>query len=188
MADILNCPICNNSDLVDKVSKIYMSAIERKYASRSKPSPKPNDTVNSILRIDSQLDSQGLLSLAKKLTPPSAGKSVPIRPIHPDLVVMVFSLIAPLFLYRILTTQASMMPWILLLLACFFGFYFVKRKSLIAKFEAQRLAQKSAEERIQRGIKRWMQLYYCARDDIVFNPLEAESVPVDLLNGYLIQG
>jgi len=59
---------------------------------------------------------------------------------------------------------------------------------LITKFEAQRLAQKSAEERIQKGIKRWMQLYYCARDDIVFNPLEAKSIPADMMNGYLFQG
>jgi hypothetical protein len=165
-----------------------MSAIERKYASRSNASPQPKDAANNILRIDSQLDSKALVSLARKLTPPSSGKSLPIRPIHPDLVVLVFSLITPLFLYRIFTTQPNMLPWILLLLACFFGFFFFKRKSLVEKFEAQRLAQKSAEERIQRGMKRWMELYYCARDDIVFNPLEAESIPVDLINGYLLQG
>lgn len=173
---------------MDKVSKIYMSALERKYASRASKTLQPQKSANGELRIDSQLDSQGLLSLAKKLTPPSTGKGVPFRPIHPDLVVLVFSLITPLFLYRIATTQGVMLPWILLLLTGFIGFYFVKRKSLITKFEAQRLAQKSAEERIQKGIKRWMQLYYCARDDIVFNPLEAISVPVDLINGYLLQG
>ncbi len=145
------------------------------------------ESATGELRIDSQLDAQGLLTLAKKLTPPSSGKGVPFRPIHPDLVVLVFSLITPLFLYRIATTQGGMLPWILLLLAGFIGFYYVKRKPLIAKFEAQRLAQKSAEERIQKGIKRWMQLYYCARDDIVFNPLEAKSIPADMMNGYLFQ-
>lgn len=173
---------------MDKVSKIYLSALERKYASRSSKTPQAVEAASGELRIDSQLDSQGLLSLAKKLAPPSSGKGVPFRPIHPDLVVLVFSLITPLFLYRIYTTQVGMLPWVLLLLAGFIGFYYAKRKSLIAKFEAQRLAQKSAEDRIQKGIKRWMQLYYCARDDIVFNPLEAESIPVDLINGYLLQG
>lgn len=165
-----------------------MSAIERKYASRSGKTPQSQEPATGKLRIDLQLDAQGLLSLAKKLTPPSSGKGVPFRPIHPDLVVLVFSLITPLFLYRIATTQGVMLPWILLLLTGFIGFYFVKRKSLIAKFEAQRLAQKSAEERIQKGIKRWMQLYYCARDDIVFNPLEAKSIPADMMNMYLFQG
>lgn len=173
---------------MDKVSKIYLSVLERKYASRSSKTPQPLESANGELRIDSQLDSQGLLSLAKKLTPPSSGKGAPFRPIHPDLVILVFSLITPLFLFRIYTTQVGMLPWILLLLAGFIGFYYVKRKSLITKFEAQRLAQKTAEDRIQKGIKRWMQLYYCARDDIVFNPLEAESIPVDMINGYLLQG
>lgn len=183
----MNCPECGQSDLVDKVSKIYMTAIERKYAARNKGKQQLTDSENGRLKIDSMMNSQELSGLTKKLSPPTSGKKSTFRPIHPDLVVLVFSLISPIFLYRIAINQQVMLPWILLLMAVFYGFYFWKRKYLTARFDAQLQAQKAAEERVQNGIKRWMQLYYCARDEIVFNPLDSQSVQVDLINGYLLQ-
>ena len=183
----MNCPECDLSDQVDKVSKIYMIAIDRKYASRSKGKPRPTELSSGLLKIDAMMSSRDLYSLAKKLTPPSSGKRATFRPIHPDLVVLVFSLIAPVFLYGIASSQSAVFPWILILLIGFYIFYFLKRKTLIARYEAHLQSQRATEERIQNGIKRWMQLYYCARDEIVFNPLDSKSVQVDLMNGYLLQ-
>lgn len=182
------CPKCNQADLVDKVSKIYMTAMERKYGARARIKLLPEDGGDSSrLIIESQIGVQRLYLLAKKLIPPSSGKKTIIRLIHPDMVVIVFSLIAPFFIYQIATSQLNILPLTVLVLVGFYIFFFLQRKRLIAKFEAQKLAQKTAEERIQRGIKRWMQLYYCARDDIVFNPLDSEFVPIDLVNGYLMK-
>ncbi len=56
---------------------------------------------------------------------------------------------------------------------------------MIARFEGQQASRQAAEERIKRGIDRWMKLYYCARDDGVFMPGSDELIPADLMIGYL---
>jgi len=108
-----------------------------------------------------------------------------MRPIHPDMVVAALSLIAPVFLYGILTSQRSMFLPVLAILAVFYGFYFWKRKMMISRFEVQQASRLAADERVKHGIERWMKLYYCARDDGVFEPGSDELVPADLLAGYL---
>jgi hypothetical protein len=108
-----------------------------------------------------------------------------MRPIHPDMVVIALSLIAPVFLYGILTSQRSMFLPVLAVLAVFYGFYFWKRKTMIARFEAQQALRQAADQRVKRGIERWMKLYYCARDDGVFEPGSNELVPADQIAGYL---
>jgi hypothetical protein len=100
-------------------------------------------------------------------------------------VVLVFSLVAPIFLYGTFTSQPGALPLELLVLAAFYGFYFWKRKTMIAKFSAQQLAQQAREARIRGGIERWMNLYYCARDDGVFEPGSDSLVPADQMAGYL---
>ena len=116
----------------------------------------------------------------------SSGKRAPTRPLHPDLVVLVFGLVAPFFLYGVITSQPEALPIVLLVLAGFCGFYIWKRKAMIAKFQAQQLAQQATEERIKRGVGRWMRLYYCAREDVVFEPRGSAAVPADQMAGYLL--
>ena len=79
--------------------------------------------------------------LSRKLAPPSSGKGMPTRPVHPDMVVAVFSGIAPFFLYGIWTQQKAVFVPVLILLAGFYGLYFYKRKTVIVKFEGQQAAK-----------------------------------------------
>ncbi len=58
---------------------------------------------------------------------------------------------------------------------------------MIARFEGQQASRLAADERIKRGIERWMKLYYCARDDGVFMPGGDKLIPADLMAGYLYQ-
>jgi hypothetical protein len=101
--------------------------------------------------------------------------------------VLALSLVAPLFLYRIFTSQPSGLWVVLPLLVGFYAFYFWQRKRLIAKFQATQQAQKAAEDRIHTGIQRWMNLYYCARDDGVFEPGAGALTPADQLAGVLFR-
>lgn len=167
------CPVCGQSDLVEKVSTIYMSGIA------DKRSPE--------IRQATKIPAQKLRSLSRVLAPPSSGKSVPIRPIHPDTVVIVFSCVLPIFLFGILKQQPIMLIPALLVLACLYGLYFYKRKAVISKFELEQDSQKQAQARTERGIKTWMKLYYCDRDEGIFLPGKDELVPPDQMSSFFMQ-
>jgi hypothetical protein len=88
---------------------------------------------------------------------------VPIRPVHPDTVLIVFSCVLPFFLYGILRQQPVVFIPALLVLAGLYGLYFYKHKTIIAKFEREADSQRDTQARIERGIKTWMKLCYCDR-------------------------
>jgi hypothetical protein len=183
--DQITCPVCSQFDCVDKVSTIYMEGIGEKRIPLSKnPGEKNPDRARPRV---TKIPVQELQRLSRKLAPPSSGKAAPTRPVHPDIVVTVFSCIAPLFLYGIWIQQRAGFVPVLILLAGVYGLYFFKRKAVIAKFEGQQTAKREAQARIERGIKTWMRLYYCARDEGVFLPGGRDLVPVDQMTGFLLQ-
>jgi len=179
------CPSCGQADQVEKVSTIYMRGVELKWHSGKSATQDENGASPTLAGVFAEFSPAELQALSRRLAPPSSGKRAPTRPLHPDLVVLVFGLVAPVFLYGVFTSQPEALPVVLLVLAGFCGFYIWKRKAMIAKFQAQQLAQKSAEERIRRGVGRWMRLYYCAREDVVFEPRSNSAVPADQMAGYL---
>ena len=73
------------------------------------------------------------------------------------------------------------------MLVLFYGAYFWQRKHLLVRFEKEKASRKAAEERIKHGIERWMRLYYCAEDELVFEPGKAETIPLDQMMGSLLQ-
>ncbi len=185
MPDKILCPVCSQFDRVDKVSTIYMEGIgEKRFPFAKDPGKKNPD--GSRPRA-TKIPYPELQPLSRKLAPPSSGKAMPTRPVHPDMVVTVFSCIAPLFLYGIWIQQRAVFVPVLILLAGIYGLYFYKRKAVIAKFEGQQAAKREAQARIERGIKTWMRLYYCARDEGVFLPGSRDLVPVDQMTGYLLR-
>lgn len=176
MAKKVNCPVCGQSDQVEKASTLYLIGIglnqDQSQGQVSNPNVRSKPTPSQR-------------ALSRRLAPPASGKQVIIRPIHPDMVVVAFSLIAPVFLYGILSSQRVMFLPVLAVLAIFYGFYFWKRKTMIARFEDQQASRQAADERVKRGVERWMKLYYCSRDDGLFVPGSDELVPVDQIAGYL---
>lgn len=170
------CPVCGQSDQVEKASTLYFIGIGLNRVSF------PEQPSNTQQR---RKPTPGERALSRRLAPPASSKQVTMRLIHPDTVVIGFSLIGPIFLYGILTSQTAMFLPVLALLAALYGLYFWKRKPLIAKFESQQASRQAADERVKRGIARWMKLYYCARDDGVFLPGGDELIPADQMAGYL---
>ena len=184
MTGKVNCPACGQSDQVEKVSNIYVLGIEqRRRLSKSQTQPEIGETSQNPPAL-SRNKSFPWRELSRRLAPPASGKQV-TRPIHPDLVVLTFSLTVPIFIYGIISSQPVMLLPMLLLLVLSYGLYFWKRAATVAKFERQRLAQQASADRIKRGIEIWMKLYYCAREDIVFELGKDRYAPADQMNGYL---
>ena len=170
----ITCPVCGLSDQVEKVSTIYLSGIADKRSPEIKQATK--------------ISPQKLRSLSRLMAPPSSGKSSPVRPIHPDTVLIVFSCVLPFFLFGILKQQPIMLIPVLLVLAGLYGLYFFKRKAITAKFERGQNNQRQSQARIERGIQTWMKLYYCDRDEGIFLPGKDQLVPPEQMTSYLMQG
>jgi hypothetical protein len=180
------CPVCSQFDQVEKVSTIYLEGIGANRlpllpgSAAENPRP-PAQRLTNIPMAE-------LRALSRRLAPPSSGKAPLMRPIHPDLFVLVFSCVIPIFLFGILIQQDRLFVPILVVLAGFYGLYFYKRKAAIAKYERDLAAKREAQERVEQGIKTWMNLYYCDRDKGVFLPGKRELIPLDRMVEYLEGG
>lgn len=185
MTQTIRCPACAQSDLVEKVSTLYITGIGLN-RSASQDGSQPGGTATTTL--DTKMlgfSASELRLLSRRLKPPYSAKRIPFRALHPDLVVLTFSLILPVFVYGIYTSQKSTFLPALVLLAGFYGVYFWKRKAMVARYESQLKANRESNQRVERSISRWMKLYYCAREDIVFQPGTGTYVPADQMPGYI---
>lgn len=171
------CPLCGRCDMLEKASTIYLLGMGLK---------QDQSSVNGAGAWLADLSENQRKQLGRRLAPPSGGRAAPTRPLHPDLVVLTFSLVIPIFLWGIWNSQPGMRLPALIVLAAFYAGYFWKRRSLIQRFERQQAERQAAVARVQHSIERWMCLYYCACEDVVFVPGE-EAVPADQMPGYLLQ-
>ncbi|HEX7975624.1 MAG TPA: hypothetical protein VF498_14535 [Anaerolineales bacterium] len=168
------CPRCGQSDRVEKVSTIYLEGIGAGrlpgLAGRIAPKTGPDRLT--------ALPPEELKELSRRLAPPASGKNAAARPIHPDYAVGAFTIILPVFLIGIFTSQGNLLLPVLLVVAAFYAFYFRQRKSLIARFDSEQAARQDKIRRTERAIGRWMSAYYCARDQAFF--LAGRPACVDL--------
>lgn len=179
----IRCPVCAQADLSEKVSTVYLVGIGLK--------PHPDDSGQAGAALEFKLNhlpEAELRSLARQLKPPASTKRIPARPLHPDLVVLSFSLILPIFLLGVYSSQVKSLPPVLLFVLLAYSLYFWKRKLLIAKFNARLRDQREETQRVQYAIERWMKLYYCGRDKGLFLPGTDRLAPLDQLNLYLLDG
>lgn len=186
MSESLNCPICGQADQVEKVSTIYILGIGVGRSARMNTSPGEQPAPFPYRLELEQMPSAELRALSQRLAPPASGKQAVMRPIHPDMVALGLSLIAPVFLYGILTNQPYLFTPVLGVLALFYALYFWKRKPILARFEQQQAARRAEQEGVRAGIERWMKLYYCARDEGVFEPGSPAFTPSEQMAGVLL--
>lgn len=185
----ITCPECGQPDLVEKASTIYMRGVAEKWKGRVASQTPASQASTAFF---AEMEPAELQKLSRRLAPPSTGKQAPTRPIHPNLAVLAFSLVSPIFLYGIYTSQPGALIPILALLAGFYATYFWKRRSILARFEAQLLKQEKARNRVNMALERWMETYYCAREDVVFlledapaSQAPGKTAPADQLAGLL---
>ncbi len=171
------CPACGRTEKVEKVSTLYLTGIGLREknvgAEADKPAAPP--------RI------QASPALSRQLAPPSGKRQGMTRPIHPDLAMLAFSAIMPVFFYGIYTSQNGFFLPALALLLVFYGVYFWLRKRLVARYAEELAARQGDDERVKKGIALWMKLYCCLEDEIVFEPGKGAGVPLDQMAGYLLR-
>ena len=171
----IKCPMCGKSETVEKVSTIYLTGLGLQKEKRA-------DGNRLSGRVKPSAD---IRNLSGKMAPPSSQKKAFTRPVHPDQALLAFTVVTPIFLWGIFTSQANLLVPVLVLLVVFYGAYFWQRRRLLEKFQSEQAIRRDADGRVKRGIERWMRLYYCREDDVVFEPGKVKTLPLDQLPGYL---
>ena len=182
----ITCPVCGQSDQVAKVSTIYLEGIGLNRLPDVKKSSNHSMTSSSSTLTGLHITPRNLYLISRQLAPP-AGKSAAIRPVHPDIIIVGFSIVIPFFLAGIFSAQTKFIIPAVFVLLGFYSLYFSQRSRMIARYEEKQAEIKFAAKRIENGIQTWMKLYYCRRDDGVFMPGKMELVQTEEMQSYLLR-
>jgi hypothetical protein len=181
----IECPVCGLADKTFKVSEIYIEALGGiKNGETGRVLPQiVND--QSQLVAPGKIKAQAFRSVVSNFSPPSGGRQV-MRQVHPNYIIAGFTLIAIFFLIQIYTTQPELFLPILILVFVFYTGYGIFRKSIYAKYNKQILENIAVRQTYEAAIGKWMHLYYCARDNGVFDPKEDRLIPLQAMDSYLL--
>ena len=182
------CPQCNTSKDVYIVSEIYLSGLE---SIKSSNPPKDN-AFDLVFGHPSQklgqrfVDQTTKRSLVSKFAPPSSSRKRISRSISPDFIMLATFFISIFMLYQIFTQQREVFVPALLIILGVGATYLLTRKRIIARFIQKQKNEARETVQIKEAIERWMNLYYCAVDFVVFDKKHRISIPLQQMNNYLI--
>jgi hypothetical protein len=140
-------PQCGQGDQVES-QPITFTALNEMAPRLANP-PEGVEVSTKRSRLVDEMPSEELVALTRRLAPPAAKKGAPMRAIHPDHSVLALSLIAPIFLYGIFTSQPSGLLVVLPLLAGFYAFISAAQGT-DRQIPCHQDAQKAAEQRIHK--------------------------------------
>jgi hypothetical protein len=158
----LECPLCHSSETVFKVSQVYLAGITDP-KSRTAADRMVVETVFG----QPDLATRDLREGLRPFLPPS-GKSQVMRPLHPDLVMGVFGLVALVMLYNIFVTEPQDCWVAALVFLAFGGAYLAARRQVMIRFEKAQLAVREEKAAVEGLVGRWLKLYLCSEDGTVF--------------------
>jgi hypothetical protein len=178
------CPHCGQSDQVIKVNQIYIESISNQAVTDATtlprvlnwPSSKPASSPRSL----------GERQFLNLFYPPSS-KPTLIRSVHPDGVVVIFSLFALFLFYQIYTTQPEFIFLALGAFLAFLVFYLVSRKRIVARYQKTINEEAGQQKNIEAAVGKWMRMYYCIRDASAFDPTRKQMIPIEELKNYLLE-
>jgi len=173
--------MCGKSDRSAKVSVIYLAGVEERYRNRrNKKLIEKSDVTEAqdFSKWDGLADGR-LVELVSYLSPPRGKRPPLVRPLNPDLMVGALTLVAPVFIYGMSTSQPKMLWFAGALLLVFYMWYFWKRKALLDKYRVAIEQQKTADTKLREETERWMKLYFCARDNVTFTKAGKEVTFLD---------
>jgi len=179
------CPKCGLEDKSIKVSAIYIEALQNFRSKGVSPLLAQIMTDPTQLNAPGILKTQALRALVRSFGPPSGGRQI-IRPINPNLVVAAFTLISIFFVVQIYISQRELFVPILVLVAAFYLGYAVFRNRIQARYQKRIQENLDIKSSYEAAIGLWMRLYYCSRDEIVFNPEENRWMPLEAMEAYLL--
>jgi hypothetical protein len=182
------CPVCNEEAHSFKVSQIYLESLMRLKHRENTETP----TLDKWL--GAATDGAGKKfkgvqyyhDIVSKFQPPQAGATV-MRSVNPDWVAFGLGLLSIYILYQIFRTQYEIFWYMFGFALLVFALYIIFHKQFIARHNVNKSAETGLKTNVEKGISRWMKLYYCSKDNIVYGDKKGHYVPLDQMNDYLMK-
>jgi hypothetical protein len=184
-----DCPKCNKADKSYKVSLLYLEGSAYINHQKTGQSLELDGVIKEYMPegVNRVAEEQFVVRLVKLLSPPSGEKQV-IRLIHPDGMVGLFVIISFIMLYQAFSSQPDSLPILVILLAASFTAYLIFRRVIVSRYN-QKINQGQQEViKIEKAVSRWMRLYFCARDQGVYDPVSDQFISLETIQDFLHQG
>jgi hypothetical protein len=196
----LSCPRCGQIDRIAKATAIYSGGMSSDFYSGSSTSINTpiGRGVSSISNSYSSFSGTSQSIISRKLTPP-------VKPEMPSkgagstcggIALLGMGLLSaiPFFVslnayqelgINMIDAMTQYNGWAIILAAIFIpvGILVLNSPDKEAEEKKREAAYQIAEW--QKAMTRWDRLYYCERDDIVFDPSEQTYIPVDQMINFL---
>lgn len=168
---MITCPLCNKDDRIQKVSAIYSSGVSRsEYGGPSSTLVFSGDNVGVAGTITSGSVTTAS-QLALKLAPPRKPEYPGTDPV---LIIGIFMLILAICITFMLGIPGVFKEgWVILVGSYLFGFLFVWLGNKNSKANKASYTEKLTTWEKQNQL--WNKVYYCFRDDVVFDPETGEA-------------
>jgi hypothetical protein len=168
------------------VSLLYLESTARLHQRQAENQPELDGLLSDLLPENSNATAQTqlLTRLLRAFTPPSGEKHV-TRRVHPDAMVIFFGLFLLLLAYRAATTQPGQLPAILILVCGSALAYLLARKAILRRYQERIRQEQEENARVENAVARWMRLYFCCRDQGIFDPEENQFVPLEQMSDLL---
>ncbi len=183
------CPHCGQADKTYKVSLLYLESTARLYQRQAENQPELDGLLSDLLPANAHSITQAQLitRFLHSFTPPSGEKHV-TRRVHPDAMVAFFGLFLLLLAYRAATTQPGQLPVILILICGSALAYLLARNAILKRYQERIRQEQEESARVENAVARWMRLYFCSRDQGVFDPEQDQFVPLERMSDLLTRG
>ena len=160
------CPECGKDDMIQKVSALYSGGV----STTNYQQPVAVQTDNGMIYGNVDKTAVSHTNLAKRLSPPTRPEDSSF-----GCVSLVLSFIVPLSLFfpiasGVRTNTGVIITIIIVGGACVGWFYFIKGRQ-----EAHKKVFKDGTISYESRKRKWDELYYCSRNDCVFNPATGKS-------------
>ena len=174
------CPQCHQSDKTYKVSLLYLEGIERINHRATANQPEISGLVEDLLPGENQpqVEKQVVARLVKTLAPPQ-GENKVTRRVHPDSMVVFFGLFLLVILYQVTVNRSPQSPILAVIFTGGLLAYLLARKTIVQRYTSRIKQDQDENARIERAIGTWMRLYFCGRDQCVFNPDTQQSTSAE---------
>jgi len=165
------CPHCRQSDKIYKVSQLYLEGTARINHQDTVDQQKLNNLIGELApgETNSIAITQLLNRLIKIIAPPEGSKQMSRR-IHPDSVVLFFGLLMLVILYQVAVTQPGQLPVLAIILGAGMLAYILARRTVVQRYADHLRREQEENNRVEHAVGKWMRLYFCSRDQGVFNP------------------
>jgi hypothetical protein len=183
----LTCPECLSDSNTFKVSEIYLQSLARLKNGDTEIAP-----IIDKLQLEIPEERRAKLKgsryyreLMESFAPPQ-GETQITRAVNPDWIAIGLAVISIYILYQILISQTVVFWYMVGFAIIGFAAYFIFRKQIFAKYNAQRNQESGNKGVVEKAIGMWMKLYYCSKDNVVFGAKKDEAVPIDQMRSYLM--